>query len=85
MCSQKERRMKPTHSMALVVCCALAAFVTMTAVHAGIDSIAFPREYAKGVMYTSHDLADVKGSGNFTSRRQLWRRYTKINLFQAAQ
>jgi Cytochrome P460 len=60
MCSQKERRMKSTHSMLLVVCCALAAFVTMTAVHAGIDRIAFPREYAKGVMYTSHDLADVK-------------------------
>jgi hypothetical protein len=85
MCSQKERRMKPTHSMVLVVCCALAAFVTMTAVHAGIDGIAFPREYAKGVMYTSHDLADVKEYREFYITPAALEAVHQINLFQAAQ
>jgi hypothetical protein len=42
------------------VCAALAMFLTMTPVGAGGEKVVFPKDYAKGVMYTSHDLADVK-------------------------
>jgi hypothetical protein len=52
--------MKFDRSVALAACCALAALATITAVSAGGEQVAFPGEYAKGVMYTSHDLADVK-------------------------
>jgi hypothetical protein len=39
---------------------ALAVSVMMTQVRAGGDKVAFPENYAKGVMYGSHDLADAK-------------------------
>jgi hypothetical protein len=40
--------------------CALVGFATMTQVRAGGDKVAFPENYANGVMYTAHDLADAK-------------------------
>jgi Cytochrome P460 len=52
--------MKSNSSVAPAVFGVLATFVTIAAVSAGRDEIAFPREYAKGVMYASHDLADLK-------------------------
>jgi hypothetical protein len=39
---------------------AVAAIAVMTPVRAGGDSVAFPKNYAMGVMYTSHDLASAK-------------------------
>jgi len=39
---------------------AAAVFVTTAQVRAGGDKVAFPKDYATGVMYASHDLADVK-------------------------
>lgn len=39
---------------------AVAAPAMLTEVHAGGDKVNFPGDYAKGVMYTSHDLADAK-------------------------
>ena len=40
--------------------CLLVIFLAMPGVRAAGDKVAFPRNYADGVMYTSHDLADVK-------------------------
>jgi hypothetical protein len=40
--------------------CALAVAVTLTQVRADGDKVVFPKDYAEGVLYTSHDLADVK-------------------------
>jgi hypothetical protein len=40
--------------------CALAVGVMMTQVLAGSSKVAFPENYAKGVMYTSHDLIDQR-------------------------
>jgi Cytochrome P460 len=40
--------------------CALAVVFTIAPVGAGSDKVAFPAGYAKGVMYTSHDLMDAK-------------------------
>jgi hypothetical protein len=38
----------------------LAVFPTMTPVGAGGETVGFPRDYAKGVMYAFRDLDDVK-------------------------
>jgi len=35
---------------------AAAVFVTTAQVRAGGDKVAFPKDYATGVMYASHDL-----------------------------
>ena len=39
---------------------AVAMLAVMTQVRAGGDKVAFPRDYAQGVLYTSHDLAEEK-------------------------
>ena len=52
--------MERNSSAAPATFCALAAFFTITPLLAGSDKIAFPADYAKGVMYTSHDLMDAK-------------------------
>jgi hypothetical protein len=39
---------------------ALAVLSTIAPVGAGGDKVTFPADYAKGVMYTSHDLIDAK-------------------------
>jgi hypothetical protein len=40
--------------------CALAVLSAIAPVGAGADKVAFPADYAKGVMYASHDLIDAK-------------------------
>lgn len=41
-------------------CGALALFLLLAPARAGGDKVAFPQSFAKGLMYTSHDLANVK-------------------------
>ena len=49
--------MKPMHVLSVA---ALAAVSLTVAVHAGGDKIAFPENYAKGVLYTTVDRPDNK-------------------------
>jgi hypothetical protein len=49
--------MKPMHALAVA---ALAAVSLSVAVRAGGDKIAFPENYAKGVLYTTVDRPDNK-------------------------
>src|ERR1700722_6715480 len=44
----------------VAACGAVAMFAVMKPVRAGDEKVAFPRDYATGVLYTSHDLADEK-------------------------
>jgi hypothetical protein len=48
------------NSSAAATFCVFVAFFTITQVGAGSDKVAFPADYATGVMYTSHDLLDAK-------------------------
>jgi hypothetical protein len=43
-----------------VTFCAFVAILSITTVRADGDKVAFPKDYAKGVMYTSQDMADRK-------------------------
>ena len=43
-----------------VTFCVLTAIVSMTSVRAGDEKVAFPKDYAKGVMYMSQDMAEQK-------------------------
>ncbi len=52
--------MERNSSAAAATFCALAAFFTIAPVSAGGDKVALPADYAKGVMYASHDLMDAK-------------------------
>ena len=51
------KRVKPLHVLSIA---ALAAVSLTVAVRAGGDKIAFPADYAKGVLYTTVDRADNK-------------------------
>jgi hypothetical protein len=44
----------------VAACGAVAMFAVMKPVRAGDEKVAFPRDYATGVLYTSHDLAEEK-------------------------
>jgi hypothetical protein len=48
------------NSSAVAAFCAFAVVFTTAAVSAGSDKVAFPADYATGVMYTSHDLVDAR-------------------------
>jgi hypothetical protein len=48
------------NSSAAATFCAFALLFTIATVGAGSDKMAFPADYARGVMYTSHDLVDAK-------------------------
>ena len=48
------------NSWAAAVFCALAVLFTTATVGASGDKVAFPADYAAGVMYTSHDLVEAK-------------------------
>ncbi|HEY7297481.1 MAG TPA: cytochrome P460 family protein [Xanthobacteraceae bacterium] len=45
---------------AAIAFCALTAVASITSVWAGGDKVAFPKDYAKGVMYLSQDMAERK-------------------------
>lgn len=55
-----ENMLERNTSAAAAGFCALAMFFTIAPVGAGGGKVAFPADYANGVMYTSHDLADAK-------------------------
>lgn len=52
--------MQSMSSPATVTVCGVAVVVTIVPVRAGSEDVVFPKDYAAGVMYTSHDLADAK-------------------------
>jgi Cytochrome P460 len=52
--------MTRTFSAVAVTFCALTAVAGITSVRADGDKVAFPKDYAKGMMYMSQDMADRK-------------------------
>ena len=68
--------MKPLHILSVA---ALAAISLTVAVRAGGDKVAFPADYAKGVLYTTVDRADVK------QFRELYATKAAIDAVKAGQ
>jgi len=65
--------------LAILSVAALAAISLTVAVRAGGDKVAFPADYAKGVLYTTVDRADVK------QFRELYATKAAIDAVKAGQ
>jgi hypothetical protein len=71
------------NSLAASTLCAFAVLFTIATVGASSNKVAFPADYATGVMYTSHDFVDAKEFREFYITPTALAAVAKIKGFRA--